>query len=133
MPQTSVVTSRAPASPYAAPPPFLCTYRRTPAAAWVHVEGELDIATSPQLDGVLREAQLDSLLLVLDLRALAFIDVSAVHVIIAAATRARASAGQLLIARGPAHVDRVFTLTGASERLSIVDLDAEEPALMGVA
>ncbi len=133
MPQTSVVTSRAPAGAYAAPPPFLCTYKRTASAAWVHVEGELDIATSPELDRVLREAELDSLLLVLDLRAVAFMDVSAVHVIVAAASRARPGAGRLTIVRGPAHVDRVFTLTGACERLSIVDLDVEQPALLGIA
>jgi anti-anti-sigma factor len=132
MPQTSVVTSRSPASPHAAPSPFLCTYRRTPSAAWVHVEGELDIATSPELDRVLREAEVDSLLLVLDLRELTFMDVTAVHVIVAAAGRAQLGAGRLMIARGPAHVDRVFTLTRACERLSIFDLDADQPDLLGL-
>ena len=132
MPRTSVVTSRAPSSPYAVPPPFLCTYERTSSAAWVHVAGELDIVTSPELDRVLREAAQDSLLLVLDLRELTFMDVSAVHVIVAAAARAQSGAGRLMIARGPAHVDRVFTLTGACARLSIFDLDADQPDLLGL-
>jgi len=133
MPRTSVIVSRAPARLYAAPPPFLCTYEKTASATWVHVEGELDMATSPELDRVLRQAELDSMLLVLDLRELAFIDVSAVHVILAAASRLRPGAGRLMIARGPAQVDRVFTLTGACERLSIVDLEADQPALLGIA
>jgi anti-anti-sigma factor len=99
----------------------------------VHVAGELDLATSPELDRVLREAELDSQLLVLDLRELTFIDVSATRVILAADGRARRGARRLMIARGPAQVDRVFTLTGARERLSMFDLDADEPALLGIA
>jgi anti-anti-sigma factor len=132
MPQLPVIASRAPASHYAAPP-FVCTYKAAPSAAWVHVAGELDLATSPELDRVLREAELDSQLLVLDLRELTFIDVSATRVILAADGRARRGARRLMIARGPAQVDRVFTLTGARERLSMFDLDADEPALLGIA
>jgi anti-sigma B factor antagonist len=133
MSRTSVVTSLAPASRDAVPPSFICTLSRSSSAVWVHVEGELDIATSPELDRVLREAEVDSVLLVLDLRGLAFMDVSAVHVILAAAGRVRAGAGRLVIARAPAHVDRMFTLTGACEQLSILDLDADQPAVLGIA
>jgi hypothetical protein len=39
----------------------------------------------------------------------------------------------MVIARAPAHVDRMFTLTGACERLTIVDLDADQPEMPGVA
>jgi anti-anti-sigma factor len=132
MPQMPVIASRAPVGHQAAPP-FVCTYSTASSAAWVHVEGELDLATSPELDRVLREAELDSQLLVLDLRELTFIDVSATRVILAADDRARRGARRLMIARGPAQVDRVFTLTGACERLSIFDLDADEPALLSSA
>jgi anti-anti-sigma factor len=133
MSRTSVLTSVAPASHHAAPPSFICTCERSASAVWVHVEGELDIATSPELDRVLREAEVDSVLLVLDLRGVAFVDVSAVHVILAAASRVRVGAGRLVIARAPAHVDRIFTFTGACERLSIVDLDPDQPAVLGIA
>jgi anti-anti-sigma factor len=133
MSRPSVLTSLAPARHTAAPPSFLCTFARSTSAVWVRVEGELDIATSPELDRVLQEAEVDSVLLVLDLRGLAFMDVSAVRVILAAAGRVRRGAGRLVIARAPAHVDRMFTLTGACEQLSIVDLDADQPAVLGIA
>jgi anti-sigma B factor antagonist len=133
MSQTSVVTNDAAAGPYAASQPFLCTFKTGTSAAWVHVEGELDIATSPELDRVLRAAELDSQLVVLDLRELTFVDISAIRVILDAASRVRPTGGRLMIARGPAHVDRVFALTGASERLSIFDLDAQQPDLLDVA
>jgi anti-anti-sigma factor len=132
MSQTTVVSSKA-ESPYATFPPFVCTFRTGPSAAWVHVSGELDIATSPELDRVLREAGHQAHLLVLDLRGVTFIDISSVRVILAAASRARPEGGRLMVSRGPAHVDRMFTLTGARERLVIFDFDPAQPALLDVA
>jgi anti-anti-sigma factor len=131
--QTSVVISQAAAGTEVAFPPFVCTLRTGSAAAWVHVSGELDIATSPELDRVLREAERDAQLLVLDLRELTFIDISSIRVILAAASRIRPGGGRLMLARGPAHVDRMFTLTGAYERLVIFDLDPRQPALLDTA
>jgi len=92
------------------------------------VAGELDLATSPELDEVLQGAQDGARLVVLDLRALTFIDSSAIHVILHAAGRGRRTGGRLMLVRGPSQVERVFTLTGASDKVSIFDLDAAEPA-----
>jgi anti-anti-sigma factor len=64
----------------------------------------------------------------LDLRELTFIDRSAVDVIVDAAVRARRRGGRLMLARGPAEVDRLFTLTGACDQVLIIDLDPAEPA-----
>jgi anti-sigma B factor antagonist len=92
------------------------------------VAGELDIATSPELDEVLEGAQDSARLVVLDLRAVTFIDSTAVHVILHAAGRGRRTGGRLMLVRGPSQVERVLTLTGASDKVSILDLDSAEPA-----
>ena len=72
--------------------------------------GALDIATTPRLAQTLREAEAQ--LVVLDLRELAFIDCSGVHVILDASSRARRLGRWLLLLRGQAHVERIFSLTG---------------------
>ena len=56
-------------------------------AAWVHVAGELDIATTPQLERTLRETQQGARLVVLDLRAVTFMDCAGVHAIVDAPGR----------------------------------------------
>jgi anti-sigma B factor antagonist len=128
MPQASVATSPTTASRPSTSAPFLCLCEAGSCAAWVHVAGELDLVTSPELDEVLQGAQDSARLVVLDLRALTFIDSSAVHVILHAAGRGRRTGGRLMLVRGPSQVDLVLTLTGASDKVSIFDLDAAEPA-----
>ena len=128
MPEASSVISSTPASGLAAPPPLHCTWKAGSCASWVHVAGRLDRATSRQLVRTLAEAQLNARLLMLDLRELTFIDSSAIDVILDAAARARRRGGRLMLARGPAEVDRVFTLTGACDQVLIFDLDPAEPA-----
>ena len=100
----------------AATQPFVCT--RTDGgldAAWVHVAGALDIATTPQLVRTLRESQSHAQVVVLDLRELAFMDCSGVHAIVDASSWARRAGRQLVVLRGPAHVDRIFSLTGNAD------------------
>jgi anti-sigma B factor antagonist len=84
-------------------------------AAWVHVAGELDIAAAPQLSRALRESQVRSRLVVLDLRELSFMDSSGVHAIVDASICAREAGRRLVVLRGPPNVDRMFVLTGTSE------------------
>jgi len=131
MPQASVVTSSTTASLRAMPPRFTCTWNEGGAgAAWVHVAGELDLATSPLLRRALRDAQLYARVVVLDLRELTFIESTGVHVILDAAAGVRRGDGRLILVRGPTHVDRALNLTDASSQVLIVDLDpAEPPAL----
>jgi anti-sigma B factor antagonist len=89
-------------------------------AACVHVAGELDIATAPQLEGALRA--LHGRLVVLDLRELAFMDSCAVHAIVDAGIRARDVGHRLLLRAGPPGVDRVFTLTESSDDVVCGDI-----------
>ena len=97
--------------------------------AWVRVTGELDIASAPRLDRVLREAELQARLVVVDLRCLSFIDSAGIHVIVRASARARDLACRLIVVRGPRAVERLFALSQASAVVEIVDLDAGAPAL----
>ena len=79
------------------------------------------------LEQTLRRAEQRARRIVLDLRELAFIDTSGVHVIVDGARRATAARRRLVLVRGRAQVDRVLDLTTASGDLEIVDLDPVEP------
>ena len=94
-------------------------------AAWVRVVGALDIATSQQLEGLLRASR--ARLVVLDLRELGFMDCAGVHTIVDASARARRDGRRLILLRGAPSVDRVFALTGTSEEVEIGDLAPLEP------
>jgi anti-sigma B factor antagonist len=106
------------------PPAFVCSWTNGSVdSARVHVEGELDIATTPQLQKTLLEPQLQAQLVVLDLRELAFLDNSGVHAIVNASISARQVGRRLVLLRGGLDVDRVFTLTGSAGDVEIVDSD----------
>jgi anti-anti-sigma factor len=112
---------------------FGCTVRDGGLdAAWIRVAGELDIATAPRLAQTLRQAQTRARRVVLDLRELTFADSYGVHLILDANNRAKEFARRLVLVRGPSHVDRLLTLTGASEVLEIVDLDPLAPPVQAL-
>ena len=124
MPQTLVSSGSTVGRAATAFPRFDCTLRDDGLdAAWVRVTGELDIATAPQLEQTLGQAEARCQRVVLDLRQLTFIDSSGVHVILNAGVRANAAGRRLVLVRGPSHIDRVFDLAQASDSLEIVDLD----------
>jgi anti-sigma B factor antagonist len=110
-------------------PPFVCAVSDGMDAAWVHLAGELDVATAPELRRKLREAEARARLVVLDLRGLAFMDAAGVHAIVEASIRARQADRRLLLLRGPANVDRVFALTGSADAVEIGDLEPLEPVV----
>jgi anti-sigma B factor antagonist len=112
----------------ALPPDFACSWKGGGLdAGWVRVAGELDIATVPQLQRTLREAQSQAQLVVLDLRELAVMDSSGVHAIVDASIRARQAGHRLVLVHGPPHIDRLFTLTGCSDEVEIGDFALLEP------
>jgi anti-anti-sigma factor len=90
--------------------------------AWVQLTGELDLATAPILQWHLREALAHARMVVLDLRELSFMDAAGLHVICDASESAETQDRRLMLVRGPVQVDRVFTLTGLSEKLYMVDV-----------
>ena len=114
-------------------PGFRCLLRESGRdVAWVRVTGELDIAAAPQLEDSLRMAQLQARRVVLDLRELTFIDCAGLRVVVAAGNHARQAGAHLVVVRGPSQVDRVFTLTGTSDALKIVDLDPVAPPVQAL-
>ena len=111
----------------ALPPAFHCSWANGgPDAAWVHLAGELDIATTPQLARALHA--LRARLVVLDLRKLAFMDSCGVHAIVDASVRARDVGRRILLLAGPPAVDRVFTLTESSDDVVYGDIHPVEPS-----
>lgn len=132
MPQTQVLSAPTTSHVRRTAPGFCCTLRDGGLdAAWVRVAGELDLATAPLLEQTLRRAEVRPRV-VLDLRELAFIDCSGIGAIIQASNRARRTSRQLVIVRGRPAVDRVLTLTGASDVLEIVDLLPVQPPVQAL-
>jgi anti-anti-sigma factor len=107
--------------------PFACS--RTSAgrnAVWVHLAGELDIATTPQLERTLHDPQSPAELVLHDLREVAFMDTSDVHTIVSAGIHARRVGRRLILLRGPPDVDRIFALAGSSDDVENGYLDPLE-------
>jgi anti-anti-sigma factor len=105
--------------------PFACTWSSGANAAWVHVTGELDLASSPHLERTLREAQKNTRLVVLDPRGLTFIDCAGIHTIVESAARARREGGWLMLMVASPLVERLLTLTGGHDLVTIFDVELE--------
>jgi anti-anti-sigma factor len=124
MPHTDQILARAGAQP----PAFACTATHGGLdAAWVHVVGELDIATAPELARTLHESQQLAHLTVLDLRELTFMDSAGAHTIVNASLRARKAGRRLVLVRGRPDIYRMFTLTGSTAQVDIADPDPVPP------
>jgi anti-anti-sigma factor len=123
MPRTAAKRGLGGLALVASPRDFRCTWKTGSCAAWVHLEGSLGFASAPELEEALREYPLDGGVVVLDLRDLVRIDRCGLSVILDCAAEVEWKGGRLLIVRGPAQVDRAFTLSGACNRVSIIDLD----------
>ncbi len=98
-------------------------------SAWVHVAGELDMATAPELERTLRRAHSHAHLVVLDLRELAFTDVSGLHAIVDASISARERDSRLVLVRPPPEVDRTFRLIRSCDELETGHIDPTEPPM----
>jgi anti-anti-sigma factor len=81
------------------------------------VHGELDIATSPVLDAALTRARgTAARSIVVDLRAVSFIDSTALHVLLSHAG-AEEGRARVRLTKGSRQIQRVFELSGVSEQL----------------
>jgi anti-sigma B factor antagonist len=78
--------------------------------------GELDIATTPQLEAeLLRVEATDAKSIVLDLSGLDFIGSTGVKVLVAADARSRADSNRLVLRRPSKNVSRVFVICGMGD------------------
>jgi anti-anti-sigma factor len=88
----------------------------------VHAVGELDLATVPELKGVLRTELTSGENVTLDLSALEFIDSSGLQAILAALKEAASLPGALTISSSiPPQVHRLLEIAGVLDALPFVD------------
>ena len=96
-------------------------------AWWVRPVGELDLDTAPRLDQELAAARAaGAARLVLDMRALTFMDSTGLRLVIRWDTTARDEGFDFAIVPGADVVQRVFRLTGMDQHLAVAEppLDA---------
>jgi anti-sigma B factor antagonist len=91
-------------------------------ASVISVTGELDLASSPALEDELeRIAASETSLVIVDLRSLEFMDSTGLSVLVRAHQKAEENGQSFALVRGPAQVQRLLSLTGVAERLTLVD------------
>ncbi len=109
---------------------FRVDVRHEEGGTVIALSGELDLASSPDLEQKLDEVfASDAELVVLDLRELEFMDSTGLSVLIRAHQTAEEARRRLYLVKGPPQVQRLLTLTGVGERLAVVD--TPEDALRG--
>jgi anti-sigma B factor antagonist len=86
------------------------------------VTGELDLVSSPVLERELEKAyDFDADAILIDLRRLAFMDSTGLHLLVKAHQRAEEAGRRLALTRGGEQVQRLIDLTGVADVVTIVD------------
>ncbi len=97
-------------------------------ATLVHVDGEIDLLTAPQLERELTEATDKANDLIVDLRDVEFMDSTGVGVLVRTSRKFTSESSMHLIC-GPGPVRRVIDVSGLSSFINVVeDLDSTSPA-----
>jgi anti-sigma B factor antagonist len=105
---------------------FRVDVRGTGAATVIAVSGELDLASSPTLEEELeRVAGSDAPLMIVDLRDLEFMDSTGLSVLVRAHQRASELGKRFGLVNGSPQVQRLLSLTGLAERLTMADAPEE--------
>lgn len=105
---------------------FRLEVRSQGKATIIAVSGELDLASSPALQEELdRVSGTDSDMLIIDLRELDFMDSTGLSVLVRAHQRAEEHGRRLAMVKGPQQVQRLLSLTGVADRLTVVDRPEE--------
>ena len=105
------------------PPVFRILTNQSDSRVEIAIEGELDLATAPQLTaefervGTLEDVELA----VVDLRRLAFLDSTGLEAIMQFDARSRAAGAEMVVVRGPRPVERLFAVIQLDQKLRIVD------------
>jgi anti-sigma B factor antagonist len=90
------------------------------------VTGELDLVSTPVLERELERANgLDADVILLDLRGLAFMDSTGLHLLLKAQHSAEQAGRRLVVIKGSEQVQRLLDLTGVAELMRIVESPAE--------
>jgi anti-sigma B factor antagonist len=91
-------------------------------AVVIGVTGELDLASSPALEqelerGVASQAEV----VIVDLRRLEFMDSTGLSVLVRAHQRATENGQRFGVVKGPQQVQRLLSLTGVADRITLAD------------
>jgi anti-anti-sigma factor len=95
------------------------TTERHGAAAVIHLAGELDIASAPQLIDTIRTLEAPCDCIVLDLSGLTFIDSTGLHLAVDQYKRAARDGFEFVMAGAHGHVLRTLELSGLDVALPI--------------
>jgi anti-sigma B factor antagonist len=94
------------------------TVRREADRVVFDLDGELDMASAPQLQSALDSAEVDpETMVVLDLQSLQFIDSTGLRAILSLRDQCAERAQQFAVTRGSPQVQRLLDITGVSEHL----------------
>lgn len=98
--------------------------QRDDARAVVHVHGELDLSTAPDLRDRLAELIAEGVLdVTVDMAALDFIDSSGLNVLVSALKRLRGAGGELVLRSPQPTAVSVFEITGLNTVFTCVNSD----------
>ena len=104
------------------PPDFSVTRRRAGDTVVVVPTGEIDLATVDEVEVELDAARGEARQIVLDLRAVSFIDSAGLRLVISQSRALAAEGAGFAVVRGPTEVQRVFDLVGLDGRVTMLDL-----------
>lgn len=94
----------------------------------ITLAGELDLASAPALaDAIDGAASHGADLVIVDLRGLDFMDSTGIGVLVKAHQAAAQSAYRFAVVKGSPQVDRILSLTGLDEQLTLLDAPEELP------
>jgi anti-sigma B factor antagonist len=115
------------------PDPFRVEVRFIGSTARVTLTGELDLLTAPELERALERIAIGGAeRVVLDLRALAFLDSTGLALILRFSGRASEDGSVFELVRGRRGVQRVFAISGVEDQFVFLDSpdDLEPPGLI---
>jgi stage II sporulation protein AA (anti-sigma F factor antagonist) len=100
---------------------------RNGSALIVSPQGEIDLATVDQVRAAIEREHGPGEALVVDLRAVGFMDSSGLRMVLELSERAQDEGFDLRVVRGPSAVQRVFEVSGLATRLPFVDDPSQHP------
>ena len=104
---------------------FSITSRAEGAATIIAPAGEVDLVTVHQLRETLRAAARESRRVVIDLRAVTFMDSSGLRLLVELQRASAADGFAFVVVRGPRSLQRLLELSGLEGRVRMVDDLAE--------
>jgi anti-sigma B factor antagonist len=97
-------------------------YRADDGTVVISLAGEVDIASAPELEQAIdRAAASGARLVIVDLRGLEFMDSTGISLLVRAHQSALESEHRFAVTKGSPQVDRLLTLTGLDQHLTLLD------------